>query len=107
MVVMMIRVKKMTKMSEDVATGILSGVIKVSETITGTVVNSKVGKKFFNILPGEIILASFDGFSMFNSLFLCCSVSLSVISVLIYRNTSRSKTNYLHIEPLISHESGT
>lgn len=57
------RVKKMTKMSEDVATGILSGVIKVSETITGTVVNSKVGKKFFNMLPGEIILASLDGFN--------------------------------------------
>lgn len=70
----MSRVKKMTKMSEDVATGILSGVIKVSETITGTVVNSKVGKKFFNMLPGEIILASLDGFSVFKSL----SLSLSL-----------------------------
>lgn len=57
------RVKKMTKMSEDVATGILSGVIKVSETITGSVVNSKVGKKLFNMLPGEIILASLDSFN--------------------------------------------
>uniref|UniRef100_A0A803LGF0 Senescence domain-containing protein n=1 Tax=Chenopodium quinoa TaxID=63459 RepID=A0A803LGF0_CHEQI len=56
------RVKSMTKRSEDVATAILSGVIKVSETITGSVVNSRVGKTFFNMIPGEIILASLDGF---------------------------------------------
>lgn len=56
------RVKNMTKRSEDAATAILSGVIKVSDTITGSVVNSRVGKKFFNMIPGEIILASFDGF---------------------------------------------
>ncbi|XP_057525899.1 protein EARLY-RESPONSIVE TO DEHYDRATION 7, chloroplastic-like [Amaranthus tricolor] len=56
------RVKSMTKRSEDAATAILSGVIKVSETITGSIVNSSVGKKFFNMLPGEIILASSDAF---------------------------------------------
>ncbi|XP_021852868.2 protein EARLY-RESPONSIVE TO DEHYDRATION 7, chloroplastic isoform X2 [Spinacia oleracea] len=54
------RVKSMTKKSEDAATAILSGVIKVSDTITGSVVNSRVGKTFFNMFPGEIILASFD-----------------------------------------------
>ena len=54
----------MTKRSEDAATAILSGVIKVSETITGSIVNSSVGKKFFNMLPGEIILASSDAFRM-------------------------------------------
>lgn len=58
----MLRVKSMTKKSEDAATAILSGVIKVSDTITGSVVNSRVGKTFFNMFPGEIILASFDGF---------------------------------------------
>lgn len=51
-------------MSEGVATGILSGVVKVSGFITGSLVNSKPGKKFFNFIPGEIILASLDGFSM-------------------------------------------
>ncbi|XP_021753080.1 protein EARLY-RESPONSIVE TO DEHYDRATION 7, chloroplastic-like [Chenopodium quinoa] len=56
------RVKSMTKRSEDAATAILSGVIKVSDTITGSVVNSRVGKTFFNMIPGEIILASLDGF---------------------------------------------
>lgn len=53
-------------MSERVATGILSGVLKVSGYFTCTVVNSKVGKKFFNMLPGELVLASLDGIGMFD-----------------------------------------
>lgn len=57
------RVKKMTKMTEKVATGVLSGVVKVSGYFTSSVVNSKVGKKFFGLLPGEMVLASLDGFS--------------------------------------------
>ncbi|XP_030450403.2 protein EARLY-RESPONSIVE TO DEHYDRATION 7, chloroplastic-like [Syzygium oleosum] len=57
------RVKKLTKMSEEVATGILSGVVKVSGFITGSIVNSRAGKKFFSLLPGEIVLASLDGFN--------------------------------------------
>ncbi|KAK9285060.1 hypothetical protein L1049_024245 [Liquidambar formosana] len=57
------RVKRMTKMTEKVATGVLSGVVKVSGFFTSSVANSKVGKKFFGLLPGEIVLASLDGFS--------------------------------------------
>ncbi|GER54645.1 senescence/dehydration-associated protein-related [Striga asiatica] len=57
------RVKRVTKMTEKVATGVLSGVVKVSGYFTGSVANSKVGKKFFNLLPGEMVLASLDGFS--------------------------------------------
>ncbi|XP_073309647.1 protein EARLY-RESPONSIVE TO DEHYDRATION 7, chloroplastic-like [Primulina huaijiensis] len=57
------RVKQMTKMSENVALGILSGVVKVSGFFISPVANSKVGQKFFSILPGEIILASLDGFN--------------------------------------------
>ncbi|KAJ9550430.1 hypothetical protein OSB04_014475 [Centaurea solstitialis] len=30
---------------------------------TGSIVNSKPGKKFFKLLPGEIVLASLDGFN--------------------------------------------
>ncbi|KAF8406600.1 hypothetical protein HHK36_008688 [Tetracentron sinense] len=56
------RVKRMTKMSEKVATGVLSGVLKVSGIFTSSIVNSKAGKKFFSLLPGEIVLASLDGF---------------------------------------------
>ncbi|KAF8405406.1 hypothetical protein HHK36_010311 [Tetracentron sinense] len=58
------RVKRMTKMSEEMANGVLSGVVKVSGFFTSSVVDSKAGKKFFRLLPGEIILASLDGFSM-------------------------------------------
>lgn len=57
-------------MSEKVATGVLSGVVKVSGFFTSSIVNSKVGKKFFGLLPGEIVLASLDGFSML--FFLIC-----------------------------------
>lgn len=59
-------------MTEKVATGVLSGVVKVSGLITGSVANSKAGKKFFGLLPGEIILASLDGFSKW---FTCFFVS--------------------------------
>ncbi|TKY67670.1 Spartin protein [Spatholobus suberectus] len=57
------RVKKLTKMSEKVATGVLSGVVKVSGFFTSSVVNSTAGKKFFSLLPGEIVLATMDGFN--------------------------------------------
>ncbi|CAK7329502.1 unnamed protein product [Dovyalis caffra] len=57
------RVKKLTKMSEKVAVGILSGVVKVSGFVSSPIVNSKAGKKFFSLLPGEIVLASLDGFN--------------------------------------------
>lgn len=49
-------------MSEKVANGVLSGVVKVSGYFTGSIVNSKAGKKFFSLLPGEVVLASLDGF---------------------------------------------
>lgn len=54
----------MTKRTEKVANGVLSGVVKVSEIFTSKVANSKAGKKFLGLLPGEIVLASLDGFSM-------------------------------------------
>ncbi|XVF59797.1 hypothetical protein PTKIN_Ptkin07bG0304600 [Pterospermum kingtungense] len=58
------RVKKVTKMTQKVANGVLSGAVKVSGFFTSSVVNSKAGKKFFSLLPGEIVLASLDGFSI-------------------------------------------
>ncbi|XP_010489421.1 PREDICTED: protein EARLY-RESPONSIVE TO DEHYDRATION 7, chloroplastic-like isoform X1 [Camelina sativa] len=57
------RVKQMTKMTENVANSVLSGVLKVSGFFTSSVANTKVGKKFFSLLPGEVILASLDGFN--------------------------------------------
>ncbi|KAJ8747248.1 hypothetical protein K2173_010048 [Erythroxylum novogranatense] len=55
-------VKKMTKMPEKMATGILSRVVKVSGFFTSSIVNSKAGKKFFSLLPEEIVPAFLDGF---------------------------------------------
>jgi spartin len=60
------RAKRVSQISEKVATGILSGVVKVTGYFTSSLANSKAGKKFFNMLPGEIVLASLDGFGM------CC-----------------------------------
>ncbi|KAG4973444.1 protein EARLY-RESPONSIVE TO DEHYDRATION 7, chloroplastic-like [Glycine soja] len=57
------RVKRVTKMTEKVANGFLSGVVKVSGFFTSSVINSKAGKKIFSFLPGEVLLASLDGFS--------------------------------------------
>ncbi|KAM1587771.1 hypothetical protein ACFX10_026880 [Malus domestica] len=53
---------EVSKTTQKVAAGVLSGVLKVSGFFTSSVVNSKVGKKFFRLLPGEILLASLDGF---------------------------------------------
>jgi spartin len=56
------RAKRVSRMSEKAALGILSGVVKLAGFITGPVVNSKAGKKFFSLLPGEVLLASLDAF---------------------------------------------
>lgn len=56
-------------MTENVANGVLSGVVKVSGYFTRSVGNSKAGKKIFKLLPGEVVLASLDGFSMSFTLF--------------------------------------
>ncbi|KAK9987778.1 hypothetical protein SO802_028017 [Lithocarpus litseifolius] len=50
-------------MTEKMASGVLSGVVKVSGFFTTSIVNSKVRKEYFSLLPGEIVLASLDGFS--------------------------------------------
>ncbi|XP_010437396.1 PREDICTED: senescence/dehydration-associated protein At4g35985, chloroplastic-like [Camelina sativa] len=57
------RVKKMTKMTEKVANGVLSGVVNVSGFFSSSVINSKAGKKLFGLLPGEMVLATLDGFN--------------------------------------------
>ncbi|KAJ0253621.1 Senescence/dehydration-associated protein [Hirschfeldia incana] len=88
------RVKRVTQMTEKVATGVLSGVVKVSGYITGSVANSKAGKKFFGLLPGEIILASLDGFSK-----ICDAVEVAGKNVM---STSSTVTT-----ELVDHKYGT
>lgn len=67
-------------MSEKVATGVLSGVVKVSGFLTSSVANSKVGKKFFGMLPGEIVVASLDGFGSSSTL-LCFLISFPFLCI--------------------------
>ncbi|KAI7756552.1 hypothetical protein M8C21_029005, partial [Ambrosia artemisiifolia] len=57
------RVKKVTKMTEKVAGGVLSGVLKITGYFSTSVANSKLGKKFFKHVHGETALATLDGFS--------------------------------------------
>ncbi|XP_047334456.1 protein EARLY-RESPONSIVE TO DEHYDRATION 7, chloroplastic-like [Impatiens glandulifera] len=57
------RAKRVTKITEKVAGGVLTGVVKVSGLFSNKLVNSRLGKKVFGLLPGEIVLASLDGFS--------------------------------------------
>ncbi|GAU34200.1 hypothetical protein TSUD_209820 [Trifolium subterraneum] len=76
------RAKKVTKMTESVATGVLTGVVKVSGFFTSSVANSKAGKKFFKLLPGEVVLASLDGFSK-----LCDAVEVAGKNVMSTSNT--------------------
>ncbi|KAK6924504.1 Senescence/spartin-associated, C-terminal [Dillenia turbinata] len=87
------RVKRMTKMTEKVAVGILSGVVKVSGFFTSSAANSKPGKKFFGLLPGEIVLASLDGFNK-----ICDAVEVSGRNVM---STSSTVTT-----GLVSHKYG-
>jgi spartin len=60
--VFFLRARRVTKMSNRVANSILSGVLKVTGFVTSTVMNSKPAQKFFKLMPGEVILASLDGF---------------------------------------------
>lgn len=56
------RARRITQMSNNVANSILSGVLKVSGFVANTLINSKPTRKFFKLMPGEVILASLDGF---------------------------------------------
>ncbi|KAE8655953.1 lysosomal alpha-mannosidase-like [Hibiscus syriacus] len=56
------RIKKVTRVTHKVAKGVLSGVVKVSGYFSNSVVNTKLGKRVFRLLPGEMVLATLDGF---------------------------------------------
>ncbi|MFS7970265.1 putative senescence/spartin-associated [Helianthus anomalus] len=65
------RVNKVTKMTEKVAGGVLSGVLKITGYVGTSVANSKLGKKFFKYVPGEMALATLDGFSKYALTAMC------------------------------------
>ncbi|KAJ8759527.1 hypothetical protein K2173_007144 [Erythroxylum novogranatense] len=57
------RVKRMTKTTEKVVTGVLSGVVTATSTFNRMVLETKVAKKFLNFSTGEFVCASFEGFN--------------------------------------------
>ncbi|KAJ8759574.1 hypothetical protein K2173_007203 [Erythroxylum novogranatense] len=55
------RVKRMTRTTEKVVTGLLSGVVTATSMFNRTVLDTKVAKKFLNFSTGQFIHASFEG----------------------------------------------
>lgn len=64
-----------SKQTNKLANGVLSGVLKVSGFFTSKAANSTAGQKLFALIPGEVLLASLDGFSMYYQIpvFICFS----------------------------------
>lgn len=56
-------VRKLSKMTEKLSKSLLNGVGIVSGSVMAPVVKSKPGKAFLRMLPGEVLLASFDAVS--------------------------------------------
>lgn len=57
------RVKNLSRMTENMSENVLKGLITVSGAVTGPVVGSKAGRKFFSMVPGDVLLASLDAFN--------------------------------------------
>ncbi|XVE87450.1 hypothetical protein DITRI_Ditri18aG0118400 [Diplodiscus trichospermus] len=86
------RVKKVTRRTHKVANGVLSGVVKVSGILTSSVAKSKVGKKVFGLLPGEMVVATLDGFSM--SFISCYFIFMLICIILEYHSSLYCYTIY-------------
>ncbi|KAG0561916.1 hypothetical protein KC19_9G103100 [Ceratodon purpureus] len=61
------RVMNMSIATEQVAKSVLDGVVKAAGFFSGALMRSQAGKKFFNLLPGEVALVSMDAFGMFSN----------------------------------------
>lgn len=57
------RVRNMTVATEHVATSVLDGVVKTVGLFSGALFKSQAGKKFFQLLPGEVALVTMDAFA--------------------------------------------
>lgn len=58
------RVRNMSVATENLAKSVLAGVVKTADLVSGSIMKSKPGKKFFSVLPGEVALVSLDAFGM-------------------------------------------
>ncbi|TVU40064.1 hypothetical protein EJB05_13512, partial [Eragrostis curvula] len=92
------RAKKLTETTETVANGMLSGVVQFTGYFTGAVTNSKAAKKVFSLLPGEIALASLEGYRK-----ICDAVEVAENNVLSTSSTVTTKlVSYKYVSSSIS-----
>lgn len=56
------RVRKMTGMTEKLAIAILAGIVTTTGVISGALIKSSAGQRFFRLLPGDVALVSMDAF---------------------------------------------
>ncbi|XP_008795898.3 senescence/dehydration-associated protein At4g35985, chloroplastic-like [Phoenix dactylifera] len=54
------RVRKLSEMTEKMSRSLLDGVFLITGSVAAPLVQSKAGKSFFSMLPGEVLLASLD-----------------------------------------------
>ena len=54
--------------TEQVASSLLNGVIKVAGFFTGALMRSEAGRRIFQLVPGEVAMVSMDSFGMFQLL---------------------------------------
>jgi Senescence-associated protein len=57
------RVRKLTEMTEKMSASLLDVVVSVTGSITAPLFQSKAGKSFLSMVPGEVLLASLDAIS--------------------------------------------
>lgn len=54
----------MSRATENVAKGVLKGIVTTAGFFSGSVIKSRAGKKIFKLMPGEVALVSLDAFGM-------------------------------------------
>lgn len=52
----------MSRATENVARGVLSGIVMTAGFFSGAIIKSSMGKKVFKLMPGEVALVSLDAF---------------------------------------------
>ena len=52
----------MSRATENVAKGVLFGIVTTAGFFEGSIIKSKLGKKVFTLMPGEVALVSLDAF---------------------------------------------
>lgn len=55
----------MSRATENVAKGVLVGIVTTAGFVSGSIIQSRAGKKIFKLMPGEVALVSLDAFGEF------------------------------------------